>query len=210
MFSFVEIFPKAYDALAKENTEIMASWITAIAFFGGVLIILIIDKLVPSYENPHEPRLVEEVGQKPQNDEMKLKRMGLFAALAIAIHNFPEGIATFTSYMSDPFLGISIAVAIGLHNIPEGIAVSVPLYHATKDKKKSFWLGFSSGLAEPVGAIIGFLLLSTFLTQTGIWDIVCSGSWDNGVHIAWMSFYQRQRNMNRDIMLFMVWWQGWR
>jgi ZIP family zinc transporter len=164
--SFVEIFPKAYDALAKENTEIMASWITAIAFFGGVLIILIIDKLVPSYENPHEPRLVEEVGQKPQNNEMKLKRMGLFAALAIAIHNFPEGIATFTSYMSDPFLGISIAVAIGLHNIPEGIAVSVPLYHATKDKKKSFWLGFSSGLAEPVGAIIGFLLLSTFLTQT--------------------------------------------
>ena len=165
--SFVEIFPKAYDAIAKENTELMATWVTTIAFFGGILIILLIDKLVPSYENPHEPRLVEDVDEPPPpSEEMKLKRMGLFAALAIAIHNFPEGIATFTSYLSDPILGISIAVAIGLHNIPEGIAVSVPLYHATKDRKKSFWLGFGSGLAEPVGAILGFLILSSFLTQT--------------------------------------------
>jgi zinc transporter, ZIP family len=164
--SFVEIFPKSYDALAKDNPENLAMWITTIAFFGGIMIILLIDKLIPSYENPHEPKLVEDIGEPPPKNDPKLMRMGLFTALAIAIHNFPEGIATFTAYMSDPFLGVSIAIAIGLHNIPEGIAVSVPIYHATKNRKKSFWLGFSSGLAEPVGAIIGFLILSTFLTDT--------------------------------------------
>ena len=85
--------------------------------------------------------------------------MGLFSALAIAIHNFPEGLATFMGALTDPTLGISIAVAIAIHNIPEGIAVSVPIYYATKNRKKAFWLSFSSGLAEPVGALLGYFIL---------------------------------------------------
>ena len=86
-------------------------------------------------------------------------RMGLFSALAIAIHNFPEGLATFMGAMTDPGLGISIAVAVAIHNIPEGIAVSVPIFYATKSRKKAFWYSFLSGLAEPVGAIIGYFIL---------------------------------------------------
>jgi len=90
--------------------------------------------------------------------------MGLFTALAIAIHNFPEGLATFIAALDDPGLGIAIAVAIAIHNIPEGIAVSVPIFYATGSRRKAFLHSFLSGLAEPVGALIGFLILMPFLT----------------------------------------------
>ena len=92
-------------------------------------------------------------------------RLGTFTALAIAIHNFPEGLATFTSAIKDPALGVAIAVAVAIHNIPEGIAVSVPIYYATGDRKKAFTLSFLSGLSEPVGAIIGYLILYRFFND---------------------------------------------
>ena len=92
--------------------------------------------------------------------------MGMFSALAIAIHNFPEGLATFIAALSDVRLGISIAVAIAIHNIPEGIAVSVPIYYATGSKKKAFGFSFLSGLAEPIGALIGYFLLRQFIGDT--------------------------------------------
>jgi ZIP family zinc transporter len=92
-------------------------------------------------------------------------RMGVFTAFAIAIHNFPEGLATFTAAFSDPKLGIPIAVAVALHNIPEGIAVAVPIFYASGSRKKAFKLSFLSGLAEPAGALVGFLLLYRFLND---------------------------------------------
>ena len=92
--------------------------------------------------------------------------MGMFSALAIAIHNFPEGLATFMGALTDPTLGISIAVAVAIHNIPEGIAVSVPIYYATKNRKKAFWLSFLSGLAEPVGALIGYFVLRSIFNDS--------------------------------------------
>jgi len=92
-------------------------------------------------------------------------RMGMFTALAIAIHNFPEGLATFTAAMQDPKLGVAIAVAIAIHNIPEGIAVGVPIYYATGDRKKAFKLSFLSGLSEPVGAVVGYVLLFRYLND---------------------------------------------
>ncbi|MEA3445213.1 MAG: zinc transporter ZupT [Bacteroidota bacterium] len=164
--SMVEIFVKAKEALigtteAPALGESLGYWVTVISFFGGIAVIAIIDKLIPSFENPHEIHKVEEMDEPGKNH--KLMRMGLFTALAIAIHNFPEGLATFTAALTDPNLGIAIAVAIAIHNIPEGIAVSVPIYYATGDKRKAFWYSFSSGLAEPVGAIIGYLILMPFL-----------------------------------------------
>jgi ZIP family zinc transporter len=91
--------------------------------------------------------------------------MGMFTALAIAIHNFPEGLATFAAALSDPALGLSIAVAIAIHNIPEGISVSVPVYYATGSKKKAFYYSFLSGTAEPVGALIGYFILLNFFSD---------------------------------------------
>jgi len=164
--SFIEIFIKARDALVVELGEVQGTWITVGAFFGGILLIGIIDRLVPSFENPHEVYRVEDM-HPPSNATKSdgLLRMGLFTALAIAIHNFPEGLATFTAALKDPSLGVSIAVAIAIHNIPEGIAVSVPVYYATGSRKKAFFYSFLSGLAEPVGAAIGYLILLRFFTD---------------------------------------------
>ena len=133
--------------------------ITTVSFFLGMLFIAIIDKLIPSDENPHEIQNTKDKNNK------KLARMGLFTALAIAIHNFPEGLATFVSALQEPSLAIPIVVAIAIHNIPEGIAVSVPIYYATGSKKKAFMYSFLSGLSEPVGAIIGWLLLMPIMNN---------------------------------------------
>lgn len=140
--------------------------VTAGAFFGGILLAALIDKLVPSMENPHEPRSVEQMRSHSQKaeQERKLARTGMITALALAIHNFPEGIATFITAVEQPEIGLAIAIAVAIHNIPEGIAVSVPIYYATKSKKKAFWYSFLSGLAEPVGAIVAYLLLMPFLS----------------------------------------------
>ena len=170
--SFVEIMVKARDALSMELGEVMGAWVTALSFFGGIAFIAIIDTFVPSYENPHEMHSIEEMeeGYELPKDEThnfdKLRRTGIFAAIAIAIHNFPEGLATFTAALTDPALGTAIAVAIAIHNIPEGIAVSIPLYYATGDRKKAFFYSFLSGLSEPVGALIGYLLFMPFFTPT--------------------------------------------
>ncbi len=160
--SMVEIFFKAKDALIIELGLRRGYWFTTLAFFGGIALIAIIDKVIPSYENPHEMKHVKECGDpdaEPEVQEQKLLRMGMFSALAIAIHNFPEGLATFMSAVSDPTLGVTIAVAIAIHNIPEGIAVSIPIYYSTKSRKKAFWYSLLSGLSEPVGALLGFFIL---------------------------------------------------
>jgi zinc transporter, ZIP family len=164
--SFVEIFAKADASLSAVHGEALGHWITVIAFFMGIGLIAFIDWLVPSYENPHEIRNMSESGATASLDTARLHRMGVFSALAIAIHNFPEGMATFMGALHDPSIGISIAVAIAIHNIPEGIAVSVPIYFATKSRGKAFWLSFLSGLAEPVGAVVGYFILSAFFDDS--------------------------------------------
>lgn len=164
--SFVEIFPKAKEALVAELGEFQGAWATVIAFFVGIIFIALIDKLVPDFENPHEIHRAEEMdAEKPAANFKKLYRMGISAALAIAIHNFPEGLATFISALKDTKLGIAIALAIAIHNIPEGIAVSIPIYYSTGSRRKAFVFSFLSGMAEPIGAIIGYTILMPFLND---------------------------------------------
>ncbi|TAJ14360.1 zinc transporter ZupT [Marinilabiliaceae bacterium JC017] len=161
--SFVEIFSEAKNTMVEAYGNVPGTWYTVLAFFGGMLFIALIDKFIPEVENPHEVHSIEEMSdEKPH--KKKLMRMGVFTALAIGIHNFPEGLATFTAALQDPNLGIAIAVAIAIHNIPEGIAVSVPIYYATGNRRKAFRLSFLSGLSEPVGALIGYLILMPFMT----------------------------------------------
>lgn len=170
--SFVEIFVKARESLEADLGAANAYWVTTLSFFGGMLFIGFIDRLVPSVDNPHETKNIEEMTQ--EKAEKSLLRMGLFSALAIAIHNFPEGLATFTSALRDPTLGISITIAIAIHNIPEGIAVSVPIFFATGNRKKAFALSFLSGLSEPVGAVIGYLILLQIFSDT-VFGILFAG-----------------------------------
>jgi len=165
--SFVEIIPKSTKYIAETIPAVQASAVAAIAMVGGMIVMAIIDALVPSGANPHENTEIELLGSDQERSEARankvLLRTGLFVALAIAIHNFPEGLATFLLVLDDPQIGIALAIAVALHNIPEGIAVSVPVYYATKSKAKAFRLSFLSGLAEPAGAVIGYLLLAQFL-----------------------------------------------
>lgn len=178
--SMVEIFFKAKESLVAELGLKKGSWVTVIAFFGGMFLIGIIDKLIPSSENPHELHSVEEIQEDTSKDNHhqaqiqkreeakknhKLMRMGMLTALAIAIHNFPEGLATFVSALNEPSVAIPIAVAIAIHNIPEGIAVSVPIFYATGSKKKAFLYSFLSGLSEPLGALVGYLLLMPIMND---------------------------------------------
>ncbi len=166
--SFVEIFPEALESLEESSLSGSQAYLyTTLAFFGGIALTALIDRLVPDIANPHEYKDVEDM-QEPTSEETKkskdLMRMGIFTALAITLHNFPEGIATFLAALENRALGVSIAIAIAIHNIPEGVAVSVPIYYATGSKKKAFLYSFLSGLAEPLGALVGFFIISAFIT----------------------------------------------
>jgi ZIP family zinc transporter len=173
--SLVEIFIKARDSLTVSFGEKQGNIITVISFFAGIAIIALIDWLIPSAENPHEIKNISRVEEDHKEiEERKLMRMGLFSALALAIHNFPEGLATFIGALADPKLGVSIAVAVAIHNIPEGLAVSAPIYYATKSRKKAFILSFLSGLSEPIGALIGYFLLRSVFNDATFGAIFAS------------------------------------
>ena len=172
--SMVEIFYKARVSLMAELGERLGSWVTVGAFFGGILVIALIDNILPNAENPHEIHRVEEIGEEKDAQQSKLLRMGVFTGLAIAVHNFPEGLATFVSALQEPSIAVPIVVAIAIHNVPEGIAVAVPVYYATGSKKKAFLYSFLSGLAEPVGALIGYLVLMPFMNDL-VFGIIFAG-----------------------------------
>lgn len=161
--SLVEILAKARESLAVQLGARWGSWAAVAAFFGGMLVIAVIDKLIPEGENPHEVKLAEAMEEPAP---ASLLRMGVFTALAIAIHNFPEGLATFVSALQEPGLAVPIVAAIAIHNIPEGIAVSVPIYQATGSRRKAFLYSFASGLAEPLGALVGWLVLRPLMSDT--------------------------------------------
>ncbi|EAL1772292.1 zinc transporter ZupT [Campylobacter jejuni] len=180
--SFMEILPTALKDFKNYYNSHWAELLGLACFFGGILISLLIDKLIPEDVNPHEPKEdlselkicpLPQKGQNPpkfhpgeklhQINTKALKRTGIFTALAIAIHNFPEGFATFISSLDNLTLGIAIAIAVAIHNIPEGLAVSLPIYHTTGDKKKAFIYSALSGFAEPLGAFVGALILLPFI-----------------------------------------------
>lgn len=161
--SFVELFADARAHLVEISGKLGA--LSAIAaFFGGMFLSLLIDRLIPESRNPHEMRPAEAMNSP--EEKRKIFRSGLIFALAIAIHNFPEGMAVFMSGMLTPETGIFTALAVAIHNIPEGITVSVPIYHATGSRKQAFFWSFVSGLSEPLGALCAYFIFLPFLSQT--------------------------------------------
>ncbi len=163
--SFTEILSEANRIIGEHYTSNTSAWMTFLFFISGVGLTALIDKMVPSRENPHEMRSLEQMENDRASRGKRLLRVGVFTAVAISIHNFPEGIATFMAGISDITVGISIALAIAIHNIPEGIAVSVPVYYATGSRKKAFWWAAISGLSEPAGALFGYFIISMFSSQ---------------------------------------------
>lgn len=153
--SFVELLPSAMGMIGEFKS--------VLAFFGGILLIGLIDLAIPEAENPHDYKKFPDI--ELDGTDQTLMRTGVLTALAIGIHNFPEGLATFGMALTNVKLGILITIAIAIHNIPEGISVSVPIYYATHDKNKAALYSFLSGIAEPIGALIGYVILLPFLSE---------------------------------------------
>ena len=155
--SFMEILPHAKEALTQLYGQ-SGNWLATAVFFVGIFLAGGIDRCLPSHHM--------QIHTLDPSD--KLKRLGLFTALALAIHNFPEGLATFLATIDNTTLGISVAVAVALHNIPEGIAVALPIFHATENRRQAFWYSAFSGLAEPLGACVGFFFITWILHQAAL------------------------------------------
>ncbi len=159
--SLAHILPEAQVDLRPRYGEGPAGWIVLAAFFGGIALTALIDMIVPSVENPHEVHKIEDIHSPAR---IRLLRVGMMTSVAMAVHNFPEGMATFFAVLKDPAVGLPIAAAVALHNIPEGISISVPIYGATGSRRKALLYSLILGLCEPAGALLGYGLLSPFLT----------------------------------------------
>jgi len=164
--AFAEIFLEALEMLEYEFGDENGLLIGTVAFFAGIIIMVVIDKLLPHHD--HDEKALELMEFSSEQDKQKalqyrenkeLKQTGIMSTIAIAIHNFPEGIITFLAALYDPALGIAIAIAIIIHNIPEGIAMAAPIYHATGSKRKAFLVSLGAGLTEPIGALIAWLFI---------------------------------------------------
>lgn len=191
LISLVELFQEAREVLSLEFGDKLGLLYTLLSFFGGMAIIALIDNFVPKENNPHEVNSMtiqvheEAVGERkailsfgeeapaagkgnsvPDNKSGKLLRLGILSSLVIAVHNFPEGLATFISAIENPELGASIAFAIALHNLPEGIAVAIPIYYATHKRGKAVGYATLSGIAEPLGGVLGYIVLRSILTPS--------------------------------------------
>jgi len=147
--AFAEILLEAIESLEDYYNEI-GYLIATIAFFAGILIMAAVDKFVPHGD---------EFAQSVKDDDEELKRTGIMSAIAIAIHNLPEGIVTFMAAVHDPAMGIAIAIAIVIHNIPEALAMASPIYYSTGSKAKAFLISLGAGLVQPVGALVAWFLL---------------------------------------------------
>ncbi|MBU6236123.1 MAG: zinc transporter ZupT [Alphaproteobacteria bacterium] len=156
--SLVEIFGKSVIAFSAIHGDVGGYKMATLAFFGGMLLLVGLDRLVP---NPHGEISTADT---PRGDSV-LKRTGLLAALAITAHNIPEGMASFFATLDDPVVGAPLAIAIAVHNIPEGVSIAIPVYYATGSRKKALIAVGISAMAEPLGAAVGYGLLAPFLTQ---------------------------------------------
>ena len=166
--SLAELFPEAQSAIISSGLP-NGKLFVLLALFAGMGIIMLIDFLVPEYENPHEASGLSLEDQTPAvgmlsntRNSKALHRLGVMSAITIAIHNFPEGIATFIGALNDPEMGTGIAFAISIHNIPEGIAVAIPIYFATHSKGKALLHATLSGFSELIGAVLCMAITAIF------------------------------------------------
>lgn len=159
LLSIGDLFPEAVRSCTMILGKIQGLFSALLFLFIGVLIFDFIENILPEINNQRQ--------DKADNHQMAkaMHRVGLITAIGVILHNFPEGIATFIAGYSDIGRGISLTIAIALHNIPEGITVSVPIYYGTGSRLKAFSYATLTGLSEPLGAIITYLILAPFISE---------------------------------------------
>ncbi|WRS29539.1 zinc transporter ZupT [Actinomycetaceae bacterium MB13-C1-2] len=176
--SLVELVPLGIEYMGEYASPKLAQLYVWLAFFGGIALVLVIDRILPDVLNPNEMEGREDaLTETDTSSTRNLMRSGALVAMVLALHNFPEGMATFFTTYQDPQVGFTLAVAIAIHNVPEGIAVAAPVYAATGSKKKGFWWATFSGLTEPIGALFAALLVAWVIPPQffGIFYGVVSG-----------------------------------
>jgi len=169
--SFVELFKESQTYLINTFGNMTGMKIFLISFFSGMFVIALIDRLLPEITIPYDLEKIKKT------DLQKLHKTSILTTIIVILHNIPEGIITFTSFLVDPVFGFAVTIAIALHNIPEGIAVSLPVYFSTKNKKKALFFGLLASIAEPFGAFIAYFFLNNFMNPKimGIILAVVSG-----------------------------------
>lgn len=164
--SVVEIAPSAVVSLRDLRGEWQALLWAGGALLVGALSVVVIDKVIPHEVNPAELGGGEQLDRINAGElDAQLLRSGMLLALVVGLHNLPEGLATFVSTLKEPTGGITLAVAIAIHNVPEGLAVAAPIYAATRSKAQAMIWATLSGLAEPVGAVMGYLALRAVIPE---------------------------------------------
>lgn len=158
--SFMDILPEAQKLLAV-NFPNKYEWIVFVGFIIGLVIAVLIDYFIPDHIDEDEVLNPDD----PHYKHQKMRRAGMFTAIAIFVHNFPEGMATFLAASQNLTLGLSVGLAIAIHNIPEGIAVAMPVYQATGKRRYAVLYASLSGLSEPIGAFLGMFLINLFFPQ---------------------------------------------
>lgn len=158
-----DLIPESIEILNGYHSMSKSVWLVVMSFVIGVLIINFIDRLLPQPIQKCPSLEEDNYSNESKHRSKKLLRSGVLMATILAIHNFPEGVATFTSTMHSPMLGLTLAIAIALHNIPEGVAVAAPIYHASGSRKKAIIYSAISGITEPVGGLLGYLLIAHLL-----------------------------------------------
>ncbi|MBE7704509.1 MAG: zinc transporter ZupT [Cyanobacteria bacterium SIG29] len=158
--SLCELMNESPVMLGAFYGETMSKALAFGGFMFGIVTAILIDFFIPDHI---ESDFLNS--SKKHQEHHKIRRAGLITAIAVALHNFPEGVATFLVSSQDLMLGIPVAIAIAIHNIPEGIAVALPIFHATGKKRQAIWYSFLSGISEPIGGLLGVLLLKTMLPE---------------------------------------------
>ncbi len=161
--SFMEMLPASTEALARQMSERSAGGLTALLFFAGLAVCALIDRFFPEHISGQDIEDCTTPECREQKRAHNMRRIGFFTVVALTVHNFPEGLSVFVAGADSLSLGLAIAVAIALHNIPEGIAVALPIYSATGSRSKAILWSFVSGMAEPLGAVVGFFALKYIL-----------------------------------------------
>ena len=161
LISLIQIVPLGIEYLQASGADgRSAQTVVWVSFFAGIGVVLAIDRVLPSSLNPNEMEGAEDdITEYNTAVTRRIMRSGLLTALVLALHNLPEGMATFLTTYQDPRVGLTLAVAITIHNVPEGIAVAAPVYAATGSKRRALWWATASGMAEPFGGLLAAALV---------------------------------------------------
>lgn len=186
--SLIDLIPQSINYINNIFLLFPTIIISSIFIVLGIIVSALIDKYLPTDINDYNNK--------------KLYRVGVISMIAIMLHNIPEGIATFMTTSNNFNLGLSLCIAIACHNIPEGISIFTPIYFATNKKGKALLYCLISGISEPLGAVLAFLFLSSFINNF-IMGILLSLIAGIMLHISFYELLPTAKKYNNKLIYYL-------